>query len=81
MGIFDKAKDLIGEHNEKIDSGIDQAARLLDERTGGQHADKITGATGQVKSKLDEFADQPVPPQADPTAREEPIAQPDPRLP
>ncbi len=28
MGIFDKAKDLIGQHDDKIDQGIDKAADL-----------------------------------------------------
>lgn len=82
MGIFDKAKDLLGEHGDKIDSGIDQAAAFVDQKTGGQHTEKIAGATGQVKGKLDAFAGPPpVAPADDPLAHDEPIAQPDPAQP
>ncbi len=82
MGIFDKAKDLLAEHNETIDSGIDQAATFVDEKTGGKHSDQIAGASDTVKDKIDEFAGtSPVAPEADPLAHEEPIAQPDPGQP
>ena len=82
MGIFDKAKDLLAEHGDKVDSGIDKAAEFVDQKTGGQHHEKIAGATGQVKGKLDEFAGPPpVAPDADPLAHQEPLAQPDPAQP
>ena len=81
MGIFDKAKDLLSEHNDKVDAGIDKAADLVNQRTGGQHADKIGNATEQAKAKLDEFSGKPVPPAADPTTHDEPLAQPDPAQP
>lgn len=37
MGIFDKAKDLAGQHDDKIDQGIEQAGDFVDDRSGGQH--------------------------------------------
>ena len=37
MGIFDKAKDMVGEHNAEVDQAIDKAGDVADERTGGAH--------------------------------------------
>lgn len=66
MGIFDKAKDLAGQHNEQVDQGIDKVADLIDQKTGGQHSDKIDQAAEQAKKSLDDpnAAD----PAADPNA-------------
>lgn len=41
MGIFDKAKDVIGQHSDKVEEGIAKIADLADEKTGHQHSDKI----------------------------------------
>ena len=46
MGIFDKAKDLLNEHNDKVDQGIDKAAELIDQKTGGQHTEQIDQGSG-----------------------------------
>ena len=58
MGIFDKAKDVLNQHPDKIDQGLDRAAGLADERTGGKHADKIDKGVGLAKEKLSRFLDQ-----------------------
>ncbi len=52
MGIFDDAKakagELLGQHGDKVeevsDQALDRAAELANERTGGEHADKIQQA-------------------------------------
>ena len=77
-----RPRTLLAEHNETIDSGIDQAASFVNEKTGGQHGEQIAGASDTVKDKIDEFAGtSPVAPEADPLAHDEPIAQPDPGQP
>ncbi len=53
MGIFDKAKDLLNEHNDKVDQGIDKAAELIDQKTGGQHTEQIDQAAEQAKQAMD----------------------------
>ena len=58
MGIFDKAKDLVGEHNEQIDQGIDKAADVVDEKTGGSHTEEIDQGADVVKGALDDFGGQ-----------------------
>ncbi len=53
MGFLDgtkkKAKELAETHGDKIEEGIDKAAGLVDNKTGGAHRDKI--ATGSEKAK------------------------------
>ena len=59
MGIFDKAKDLLNEHNDKVDQGIDKAAELIDQKTGGQHTEQIDQAAEQAKQAMDNTGGQP----------------------
>lgn len=53
MGFLDKAKDqaekLAEDHGDKIEEGIDKAADLADEKTGGKYSDQIE--TGAEKAK------------------------------
>lgn len=55
MGIFDKAKDLLGEHEEVVDQGIDKAADFADEKTGGQYTEQIDQGAEVVKDKAAEY--------------------------
>lgn len=62
MGIFDKAKDLLNQHGDKVDQGIDKLADLADQRTGNQHSDKIDKSVAAAKEKLAEQRAQDNPP-------------------
>ena len=53
MGFLDKAKDLIHDNEEKVDDAIDKAAELVDEKTGGKHADKIEKAVDKAHDAVD----------------------------
>ena len=59
MGFLDKAKGMltkaVDDHGEKIADGLDKAADVADEKTGGQHHDKIAGATDQARGALDKL--------------------------
>lgn len=59
MGFMDnikgKVEDAVDKHGDKIGDGIDKAARVADEKTGGKHHDKIEGATGKAKDALDKL--------------------------
>mgnify|MGYP003694721551 CR=1 FL=1 len=37
MGIFDKAKDALGDNIEHVDAGIDKAADFVTDKTGNKH--------------------------------------------
>lgn len=56
MGIgdfVDKAKDLASEHEDKVSEGIDKAADLADEKTGGKFSEQI----GQGADKAKDFVE------------------------
>ncbi|WP_152363455.1 antitoxin [Microlunatus speluncae] len=55
MGIFDKAKDMLGDNQESVDQGIDQAADFVDEKTGGQHSEQIDQGADFAKEQAGNF--------------------------
>ena len=59
MGIFDKAKEALGEHREHAHTGIDKVGDLLDERTGGKYAEHVDKGQRVAGEKLDEYLDRP----------------------
>jgi hypothetical protein len=63
MSIFDKVKgkaaDLARDHGEKVAKGLDKAADAANQRTGGQHADKIRDGAERAKRALDDLGNQP----------------------
>lgn len=57
MGIFDKAKEALSEHSDHIDTGIERAGDMVDEKTGGKYAEHVDTGQDFAASKLREFAD------------------------
>jgi uncharacterized protein YjbJ (UPF0337 family) len=59
MSFLDKAKakltQAVDDHGDKIAQGIDKAAAVANEKTGGKHADKIDKATGKARDALDQL--------------------------
>ncbi|HEV2759302.1 MAG TPA: antitoxin [Acidimicrobiales bacterium] len=53
MGLFDKAKDLAGQHADKVGDAIDKAADMVDEKTGGKYADHIDKGAEAAKGFVD----------------------------
>ena len=57
MGFLDDAKakltKAVDTHGEKIGEGIDKAAGMVDDKTGGKHTDKIAKATSKARDALD----------------------------
>ncbi|SDS32533.1 MT0933-like antitoxin protein [Friedmanniella luteola] len=62
MGIFDKAKDVLSQHPDKVEQGLDKAADLADRRTGGEHTDQIDRGVGVAQEKLGDFLRKDTPP-------------------
>lgn len=52
MGIFDKAKDLAGEHSEQVSQGIDQGGDFIDDKTGGKFSDQIDQGQDFARDQL-----------------------------
>lgn len=66
MGFIDKAKELLGQHDDKVDQGLDKAGELAKERFGG-HDDQIDGVIGKAKESTGE-GDTTAPPAEPPAA-------------
>ncbi|GAB2582472.1 antitoxin [Microlunatus antarcticus] len=62
MGIFDKARDALEKHADKIDPLVDRVAGEADKRTGGKHASHIDRVADLAKDKLGEQARRDTPP-------------------
>ncbi|MEV7426802.1 antitoxin [Streptomyces sp. NPDC091212] len=52
----DKVTDLAQQHGDKIEQGLDKAARTVDEKTKGKYSDKIGTGTDKAKGALDKLA-------------------------
>jgi hypothetical protein len=55
MGIFDKAKDALGDNPEQVEGGIDRAADFADDRTGGAHGGQIDSAAARAEDELGDY--------------------------
>ena len=57
MGVFDNMKDKatehVDQHGDQVGEGVDKAGDFVDERTGGQYADKVDQGQEGLKSALD----------------------------
>ncbi|MBZ6129777.1 antitoxin [Streptomyces olivaceus] len=51
-----KVSDLAQQHGDKIDRGLDKAARTVDERTKGKYSDRIQTGTGRAKDAMERLA-------------------------
>ena len=41
MGFLDKAKDLLSQHADKVETAIDKAGDFVDDKTQGKYSDTI----------------------------------------
>ncbi|WP_151524603.1 antitoxin [Serinicoccus kebangsaanensis] len=55
MGFMDKAKDMAGQHDEKIDQGIEQGGDFVDDKTGGEHSEHVDKAQDFANDQADTF--------------------------
>ena len=65
MGYLEKIKDKAAEvartRGETIGATVDKTAAVINRRTGGKHADKVSKFAQQAKRKVDELGDEPPP--------------------
>jgi nitrogen-specific signal transduction histidine kinase len=52
MGILDKAKDLLAQNADKVETAIDKAGEFVDDKTKGKYSDAIH----KVQEKVQEEA-------------------------
>lgn len=62
MGYLDRIKDkaavLAKTRGESIGATVDKTAAVINRRTGGKHADKVSKFADQAKRKVDELGDE-----------------------
>ncbi|PZP36836.1 MAG: hypothetical protein DI613_02830 [Kocuria rhizophila] len=51
-GLGDKAKQFAEDNPDKVDQGIDKAGDTVDDRTGGQHAERVDKGQDALRDKL-----------------------------
>jgi len=61
LGLFDKAKDLLGQHADKVEDAIDKVADVVDDKTGGKYTDKIEKGAETAKGLVDGDEDPATP--------------------
>ena len=49
----DKVSGLAQQHGDKIQHGLDKAAKVVDEKTKGKYSDKIKSGVDKAKDALD----------------------------
>ena len=61
MGIFDRAKDAMGERSDQVDAGVENVGDMVDEKTQGKYAEQVDQGQEMAKDKLGEMTggDQP----------------------
>ncbi|MGW5424547.1 antitoxin [Streptomyces sp. NPDC003943] len=52
----DKVSDLAKEHGDKVEHGLEKAARVVDEKTKGKYSAKIESGTGKAKEAIERLA-------------------------
>lgn len=52
----DKVSDLAQQHGDKIERGLDKAAKVVDDKTKGKYSDKIHTGTDKAKGAVDRIA-------------------------
>jgi hypothetical protein len=57
VGILDKAKRLLGKHDEQAKDVVEKVADVVDDKTGGKHSEKIDDAATKAKEQIDKLAD------------------------
>ena len=52
----DKVSGLAQQHGDKIQHGLDKAAKVVDEKTKGKYSDRIHTGTDKAKGAMDRLA-------------------------
>jgi hypothetical protein len=54
MGFLDKAKGLLSQNADKVNSAIDKAGDFVDDKTDGKYADTVDKVQDAAKKTLEE---------------------------
>ncbi|MEV5380659.1 MULTISPECIES: antitoxin [Streptomyces] len=54
----DKIGDLAQQHGDKIEQGLEKAAKVVDEKTKGKYSSQIQTGTGKAKDAIERLAEK-----------------------
>jgi hypothetical protein len=57
MGLMEKVKGMFGGHEAQAKSGVDKAADVADDKTGGKYSDQIDMGADKAKEGIDDLTD------------------------
>jgi hypothetical protein len=55
VGIFDKAKDFVAEHDDEVEAAIDKVADVIEEKVPDQHDAKVEKAAEKAKEFVEKL--------------------------
>ena len=58
MGLMDTLRNALKGKSKQVESGIDKVADVVDDKTGGQHTDKIDDAAEKAKDFVEKLDDE-----------------------
>lgn len=58
MGFVDKVKGMLGQHSDKVQQGLDKAAKMADSKTKGKYSNQIQSGTEKAKDATERLSDQ-----------------------
>jgi hypothetical protein len=56
MGFMDKVKEMFGGNADEVAEGADKATDMVDDKTGGEHTDKLDNADDPAVDAVDKLA-------------------------
>jgi len=70
MGFLDKVKDLVSKNADKVDTAIEKAGDIVDQKTQGKYAGSVDKVQDAAKKAVDgtQAGNQEQPPQTPPPA-------------
>lgn len=54
----DKAEDLVGDHGDAVNSGLEKAGDFVDDRTGGKYSGHIDTGVDKAQDYVEKLDDQ-----------------------
>ena len=59
MGIFDKAKDFVAEHDDEVEKAIDKVADVVEHKVPEKQAGKVAEAADKAKEFVEKLDSTP----------------------
>ncbi|SEN38555.1 antitoxin [Actinacidiphila rubida] len=53
-----KTDDMMRQHGDKVDQGIDKAGQAVDSKTGGKHSDQVQTGVDKTKDAAHKYGEQ-----------------------